>query len=70
MPTITEGDLTFAFPAGWQVTAYDQWSYYRNQFSNVGGEYKKGIKGVDILAKDPQNTTWLIEVKDYRRSCR
>jgi hypothetical protein len=35
MPTITEDRLQFDFPAGWQVSKFDDWSFYRNQFSRL-----------------------------------
>ncbi len=62
MPTLTEGSLCFNFPEGWHVGKYDDWSFYRNQFSRMRNE----IKALDILAVDPRKITWLIEVKDYR----
>jgi hypothetical protein len=54
--------LNFDFPDDWQVSKYDDWSFYRNQF----GRMRNGIKSLDLLAIDPSNTAWLIEVKDYR----
>ena len=63
MPRITEGNLTFDFPHGWQVAKFDEWSFYRNQFRRLCG----GSKGIDILALDPASGwLWQIEVKDYR----
>ena len=57
------GDLTFEFPVGWKASSYDNWSFYRNQFSRL----RNGIKALDLLAVDPSTkTAWLIEVKDYR----
>lgn len=57
--------LTFTFPASWKVSKYDDWAFYRNQFSKMWN----GIKAVDLLAIENQ-VTWLIEVKDYRTSRR
>lgn len=37
MTEITEGRLTFQFPEGWNVTKYDDWSFYKNQFQKLGG---------------------------------
>lgn len=54
--------LSFTFPTGWQASKYDDWSFYRNQFSRQ----HSGIQAVDVLAKDPKGTAYLIEVKDYR----
>jgi hypothetical protein len=54
--------LIFDFPDGWKVSRYDEWSFYRNQFSKMW----EGIKAVDILAIDLSRSLWLIEVKDYR----
>ncbi len=62
MPDISEGGLTFQFPVNWEVSKYDEWSFYRNQFQGVCG----GAKAVDMLALSPERRTWLVEVKDYR----
>lgn len=61
MPAITEGGLTFTFPAGWDASKFDEWSFYRNQFQGICG----GAKAIDILAIE-QDCCWLIEIKDYR----
>ncbi len=63
MPSITEGRLCFQFPDGWKVTTFDKWSFYRNQFQSVCG----GAKAIDLLAVEPRNCLWSIEVKDYRQ---
>ena len=63
MPGISEGQLRFDFPLGWQVSKYDDWSFYRNQFQGVCGR----AKAVDILAIEPRVCLWSIEVKDYRQ---
>ena len=62
MNSIDVDSLRFRFPAGWSVTKYDDWSYYRNQFIKL----RKGIKGVDLIALDINKTVWFIEAKDYR----
>ncbi|HEY9069535.1 MAG TPA: hypothetical protein VIV61_04720 [Candidatus Ozemobacteraceae bacterium] len=49
------------------VSSFDRWSYYRNQFSKMCVQGRRGVKAIDILALDPDKTAWLIEVKDYRR---
>lgn len=54
--------LNFDFPDNWQISKYDDWSFYRNQFIRI----RDGIKSLDLLAIDQDKTTWLIEVKDYR----
>jgi len=54
--------LNFDFPDDWQVSKYDDWSFYRNQFIRI----RDGIKSLDLLAIDQDKTAWLIEVKDYR----
>lgn len=60
---IQVGNLTFQFdPSAW-AGQYDQWAFYRNQFQNKCG---RSNKAVDIVCVYNQ-TTWLIEVKDYRR---
>lgn len=61
MSSITEDCLRFDFPDDWQVTKYDEWAFYRNQFGK-----RPEMKAVDILAIDPKKTLWLIEIKDYR----
>lgn len=63
MQNITVDTLTFHFQDGWQVTKFDEWSFYLNQFQNVCG----GAKAVDLLALDGNRCAWLIEAKDYRR---
>ena len=65
MTNIEVDGLTFTFPDSWKVSKYDDWAFYRNQFSKI----KNGIKAVDLLAIENQ-VTWLIEVKDYRTSRR
>jgi hypothetical protein len=55
--------LVFSFGDDWHVGKYDQWSFYRNQFSRM----RNGIKAVDLLAVSPDGTAFLIEAKDYRR---
>ena len=62
MTNIPEGDLTFSFKDGCQASKYDDWSFYRKQFQAVAGE----SKAVDILCIKG-NTSWLIEIKDYRQ---
>ena len=66
MPTLQEGGLTFDFPDDESdVVRYDGSSFYRQQFQRVCG----GAKAVDFIVVE-QERTWLIEVKDYRRSPR
>ena len=60
MPTISEGDLTFQFPNDSHVGKYDDWAFYRNQFSRI-----PGTKAVDFVCVHDAEC-WLIEVKDYR----
>jgi len=50
MPSITEGKLHFDFPENWQVTKYDDWVFYKNQF----GKLQDGLKAIDILAIDTE----------------
>ncbi|MBN1928415.1 MAG: hypothetical protein JW764_02605 [Chlorobiaceae bacterium] len=54
--------LIFSFPENWKIAKYDDWAFYRNQFSRMWNE----IKAVDMIALDLSSTFWLIEVKDYR----
>lgn len=62
MPILAVGQLTFVFPNGWQISKYDEWSFYRKRFQR----FLRGAKGVDVLAVSPNRTVFLIEVKDYR----
>lgn len=63
MPDIHVDGMVLCFPEGWQVTKFDDWAFYRNQFSKMHND----IKAVDVLALSPdQNTLWMIEVKDFR----
>ncbi len=62
MTELKEGNLVFNFPCNVdQVTKYDEWLFYRNQFSKLAD----GTKAVDFIFLE-QDTCWLIEIKDYR----
>lgn len=37
MRAITEGELRFDFPDGWNASKFDDWSFYRNQFMKLSG---------------------------------
>lgn len=50
MIAITEGRLTFTFPANAQVFKYDDMSFYRNQFIKMAD----GIKAMDLAYIDGQ----------------
>ena len=59
--------LNFDFPDGWEAGKYDDWKFYRNNFCTMFD----GIKAVDILAVAPDETAYLIEVKEpAERYCR
>jgi len=62
MPILSEEQLTFTFDEQCQVSKYDDWSFVRNQFQSCCG----GSKAIDMVCID-HDTTWLIEIKDYRR---
>ena len=62
---ITEGALTFDFNVDWDAQKYDEWKYYRKRFMD-SCTLCQGVKAVDIVAYNA-TTSWLIEVKDYRR---
>lgn len=62
MINIQVDGLIFTFPDSWKISKYDDWAFYRNQFSTM----RNGIKAVDLIALENQ-VAWLIEVKDYRR---
>jgi hypothetical protein len=36
MVRIKEGNLTFEFPNGWTASKFDEWSFYKSQFSKLG----------------------------------
>lgn len=40
MPTITVDALTFTFPNNWEASQLDDWSFYRNQFQNLGNNVR------------------------------
>lgn len=65
MTVLVEQALTFTFDAGCEVTKYDDWSFYRNQFQRTCG----GARAVDFLCLD-NPVGWMIEVKDYRANPR
>ena len=62
MVTIAIDGLIFTFPPDWQASKFDEWSFYRNQFS----KQFNGIKAVDAIAIAPDRSAFLVEVKDYR----
>ena len=66
MPSITEGKLEFTFPDDWNVSKYEEWQHYKQQFIKVG----ISVKAVDVLANEPRNCCWLLEIKDYREHVR
>lgn len=62
MAVLSEGRLQFTFGPSCCTEKYDDWSFFRNQFQSTCG----GVKAVDIVCVS-NNTSWLIEIKDYRR---
>lgn len=66
--TITEGLLIFEFPDDFEVSKYDDWSHYRNQFIN---KCSTDNKAIDFLAlEETHQTLWLCEIKDFRSTTR
>ncbi len=64
MPDINVDGIVLCFPEGWTVTKFDDWSFYRNQFSKM----HDCIKAVDVLAISCRgDALWMIEVKDFRK---
>ncbi len=61
MTEIQEGQLRFVFPDHCEAAKYDAWEFYRKSFQSIAS----GTKAVDIICIS-QDTSWLIEVKDYR----
>lgn len=67
MPRLEEQQLACDFPDAWEVTKYDDWAFYRNQFQSSCA----GNKAMDFLGLDPaSNILWMVEMKDYRRGPR
>ncbi|HZF53108.1 MAG TPA: hypothetical protein VE093_30855 [Polyangiaceae bacterium] len=66
MPIVQVDTLQFDFPSTWATSKYDEWVFYCAQFRGMWD----GIKAVDLLALDPDQTAWFIEVKDYRMHVR
>lgn len=66
MQDLVVDGLTFSFPDDWPVSKYDEWSFYRNRWIKI----RDGVKALDLVACSLDGTTWLIEVKDYRRHAR
>lgn len=60
---LTVGELLFDFMAGTSAQCYDKWHFHEKRS-------KASNKGLDIVAitheADRPQTTWLIEVKDFR----
>lgn len=54
--------MQLLFADDWAVSKYDEWTYYKSHFIKI----KDGVKAVDIVAVDPEDVLYLIEVKDYR----
>ncbi|MBF0587298.1 hypothetical protein INT08_09675 [Prosthecochloris sp. N3] len=63
MHVIDVDGLSFEFPDDWKVSKYDDWAFYRKQFSS---SYRK-YKALDLFAVAPDRTLWLIEAKDFRQ---
>ncbi len=61
MQSFQVDSLTFHFSHSWQVSKYDEWAFYRDQFIEIGDR----IKAVDLIAIE-NRVVWLIEAKDYR----
>ncbi|MGD0961900.1 MAG: hypothetical protein ABSB19_18975 [Methylomonas sp.] len=62
MPVLSEGSLKFSFGVSCRVEKYDEWRFFRNQFQKTCD----GAKAIDMVCVS-NKTSWLIEVKDYRR---
>jgi hypothetical protein len=60
--TLREGKIEYHFESDWTASKYDEWIFYREHFEKALG----GNKAVDFVAHDPQDTLWLVELKDYR----
>lgn len=57
----------FHFDDSWLVMKYDDTPYYQRHLKNKSG-WKRGMKGVDLIAYNPADgTLYLIESKDYRK---
>ena len=47
MKQIGEGDLSFTFPDGWNISRPDQWSFYRNQFDKQFDEVRLACRSCE-----------------------
>ena len=61
MKKLREGSIEYVFDDSWTVSKYDEWPFYRNHFVNAFG----GTRAIDVVAQDPTDTLWLVEIKDY-----
>lgn len=66
MPDLDVDGSVFSFEDGWDVTKYDEWSYFRNVLTRLKDPTDRGLHGCDIVALDGDDL-WLIEAKDYSR---
>lgn len=66
MQTFNVDGLTFEIPDDWPAGKYDEWVFYRKRWSRMWND----IKAIDLLICSLDGTTWLVEVKDYRRNAR
>jgi len=57
MPDIREGNLILVFPDDWQVIKYDESDWHCQRMKNRP-------KAMDILARNPDEQHWWIEIKD------
>ena len=62
MPILDVDGLIFTFPATWQASKFDEWSFYRHHFLTL----RNNLQAVDILAISPHQVAFMVEVKDYR----
>ena len=58
--------LRLTMPVNWLVWKYDDSCFHQTQFQSFAG----GVKAVDAVAMAPDQTLWLIEIKDYRQNRR
>lgn len=57
MPDIREGNLSLVFPDDWQAIKYDESDWHCQRMKNRP-------KAMDILARNPDEQHWWIEIKD------
>jgi hypothetical protein len=64
MNAITEGLLTFQFNQAVSAEKYDEWDFYKRTMNP--SQSPKGVDFAVVETTAQPNSTWLVEVKDFR----